>query len=107
MRSLEARRVAVVGGIRIPFCRAHTAYARCSNQDMMTAVLQALVTEALFIGTGCGGRCGDVSEPVWVIRRRAQRITGRSTNQYDTSTSVTMITAHPMVATAPGRSGPS
>jgi acetyl-CoA C-acetyltransferase len=36
--------VAIVGGIRIPFCRANTAYARCSNQDMLTAVLRALVS---------------------------------------------------------------
>ncbi len=43
MRNQMARRVAVVGGIRIPFCRAHTTYSQCSNQDMMTAVLQALV----------------------------------------------------------------
>ena len=43
MRNQHARRVAVIGGVRIPFCRAHTAYAQCSNQDMMTAVLQALV----------------------------------------------------------------
>ncbi len=43
MRNQSSRRVVVVGGVRIPFCRAHTAYARCSNQDMMTAVLQALV----------------------------------------------------------------
>jgi acetyl-CoA C-acetyltransferase len=43
MRNQPARRVAIVGGIRIPFCRAHTAYARCSNQDMMTGVLRALV----------------------------------------------------------------
>lgn len=43
MRNQPARRVAVVGGMRIPFCRAHTAYAHCSNQDMMTAVLSALV----------------------------------------------------------------
>jgi acetyl-CoA C-acetyltransferase len=43
MRGQPTRRVAVVGGIRIPFCRAHSAYARCSNQDMMTAVLRALV----------------------------------------------------------------
>jgi acetyl-CoA C-acetyltransferase len=34
-----------LGGVRIPFCRAHTAYARSSNQDMMTAVLQALVAK--------------------------------------------------------------
>jgi acetyl-CoA C-acetyltransferase len=43
MRNQPARRVAVIGGIRIPFCRAYTAYADCSNQDMMTAVLRALV----------------------------------------------------------------
>jgi acetyl-CoA C-acetyltransferase len=43
MRNQPARRVAIVGGLRIPFCRAQTAYARASNQDMMTAVLQGLV----------------------------------------------------------------
>jgi acetyl-CoA C-acetyltransferase len=43
MRNQPARRVAIVGGVRIPFCRAQTAYARASNQDMMTAVLQGLV----------------------------------------------------------------
>jgi acetyl-CoA C-acetyltransferase len=57
MLGVEARRVAVIGGIRIPFCRAHTAYARCSNQDMMTAVLQALVARYLLAGV----RLGDVS----------------------------------------------
>ena len=36
-------RVAVVGGVRIPFCRAHSIYTDCSNQDMMSATLQALV----------------------------------------------------------------
>ncbi len=40
-----ARRVAVIGGQRIPFCRAHTEYAKQSNQDMMTATLQALVSK--------------------------------------------------------------
>ena len=39
----RARRVAIVGGQRIPFCRAHSIYTDCSNQDMMTATLQALV----------------------------------------------------------------
>ena len=38
-----ARRVAVVGGTRIPFCRAHSVYTNCSNQDMMTATLEGLV----------------------------------------------------------------
>jgi len=35
--------VAVVGGVRIPFCRANTAYRDRSNQDMLSAVLQGLV----------------------------------------------------------------
>ena len=39
----QARRVAVLGGLRIPFCRAHTGYAGASNQDMMTAALTAVV----------------------------------------------------------------
>lgn len=39
----RSTRVAVIGGIRIPFCRSHSIYTDCSNQDMMTAVLQALV----------------------------------------------------------------
>jgi acetyl-CoA C-acetyltransferase len=57
MLGQQARRVAVIGGIRIPFCRAHTAYARCSNQDMMTAVLRALVARYSLAGQ----RLGDVS----------------------------------------------
>ena len=39
----QSIRVAVVGGLRIPFCRAHSIYRGCSNQDMMTATLEALV----------------------------------------------------------------
>ena len=41
----RARRVAVVGGLRIPFCRAHSIYTGCSNQDMMTAAMTALVNK--------------------------------------------------------------
>jgi acetyl-CoA C-acetyltransferase len=44
MNGQGMRRVAIVGGLRIPFCRAYTSYARASNQDMMTAVLRALVS---------------------------------------------------------------
>ncbi len=36
------RRVAVLGGNRIPFARSDTAYAEASNQDMFTAVLNGL-----------------------------------------------------------------
>lgn len=41
----NARRVGVVGGIRIPFCRAHSHYRDESNQSMMTATLEALVNK--------------------------------------------------------------
>src|SRR5689334_5324931 len=37
------RRVAVVGGNRIPFARSNTVYAAASNQDMLTAALDGLV----------------------------------------------------------------
>ncbi len=38
-----SRRVAIVGGTRIPFARSHTAYKDQSNLDMMSATLKALV----------------------------------------------------------------
>jgi acetyl-CoA C-acetyltransferase len=57
MRNQVSRRVAIVDGVRIPFCRAHTSYAHSSNQDMMTAVLRALVSK---LGLE-GQRLGDVS----------------------------------------------
>src|SRR5437588_10145016 len=39
----NGRRVAVLGGIRIPFARQDGPYARASNQDMLTTTLDALV----------------------------------------------------------------
>src|SRR5690606_14058812 len=57
MRNQPARRVASLGGVRIPFCRAHTAYRECSNQDMMSAVLRGLVERFGLKGE----RLGDVS----------------------------------------------
>ena len=39
----SVRRVAVLGGIRIPFARQNGPYAQASNQDMLTATLDALV----------------------------------------------------------------
>lgn len=39
----QVRRVAVIGGVRIPFCRSNSLYADLSNQDMMTAALNGLV----------------------------------------------------------------
>ncbi|MFO7190226.1 MAG: acetyl-CoA C-acyltransferase, partial [Pseudomonadota bacterium] len=37
------RRVAIVGGVRIPFARAMGAYAEATNQEMLTAALKGLV----------------------------------------------------------------
>ena len=37
------RRVAVIGGNRIPFARSNTVYSNASNQDMLTAAIDGLV----------------------------------------------------------------
>jgi acetyl-CoA C-acetyltransferase len=50
------RRVAIVGGARIPFARSMGAYAEISNQQMLTAVLQAVIDEFRLGGV----RLGDV-----------------------------------------------
>ena len=41
----SARRVAVLGGSRIPFARQNGPYAKASNQDMLTATVDALVSK--------------------------------------------------------------
>jgi acetyl-CoA C-acetyltransferase len=53
----QVRRVVIVGGLRIPFVRAMGAYAECSNQDMLTAVLRGLVARHQLEGV----RLGDVA----------------------------------------------
>ncbi len=50
------RRVAVIGGSRIPFARAHGAYASVGNQQMLTASLKAVVSKYALKGV----RLGDV-----------------------------------------------
>ena len=40
---MKPRRVAIIGGNRIPFARSNGAYAHASDQDMLTAVLDGLV----------------------------------------------------------------
>lgn len=50
------RRVAIVGGARIPFARSMGAYAECSNQDMLTAAFKAVVGKYGLSGE----RLGDV-----------------------------------------------
>lgn len=41
----RAIRVAIVGGSRIPFCRSHSLYRGLSNQDLMTAALDGLISK--------------------------------------------------------------
>src|SRR5262245_14196661 len=40
----QIRKVAVLGGNRIPFARSNTAYSHASNQEMLTAALTGLVS---------------------------------------------------------------
>jgi acetyl-CoA C-acetyltransferase len=49
-----SRRVAILGGARIPFARANTAYAEASNQDMLTAALKNLVEKFSLKGERVG-----------------------------------------------------
>ena len=39
----QTRRVAIVGGNRIPFARSNTVYATASNQEMLTCALNGLI----------------------------------------------------------------
>src|SRR5919199_3715494 len=49
-----ARPVAVLGGNRIPFARQNGPYAAASNQDMLTATLDALVARFGLAGQRLG-----------------------------------------------------
>ncbi|SJN16125.1 3-ketoacyl-CoA thiolase @ Acetyl-CoA acetyltransferase [Micrococcus lylae] len=48
------RKAVVVGGNRIPFARANTAYADASNQDMLTAAIEGLVARCGLQGERLG-----------------------------------------------------
>jgi acetyl-CoA C-acetyltransferase len=52
----NVRRVAIVGGSRIPFARAYGAYASAGNQQMLTAALRGVVDKYQLTGK----RLGDV-----------------------------------------------
>lgn len=45
MQMQTMRRVAVIGGIRTPFCRSNSAYQDLTNLDLMTAALNGLVSK--------------------------------------------------------------
>ena len=50
----SVRRVAIVGGNRIPFARSNGPYAHASNQDMLTAALEGLVARFGLAGERIG-----------------------------------------------------
>jgi acetyl-CoA C-acetyltransferase len=50
----SVRRVAVLGGNRIPFARSNSKYAAASNQDMLTAALDGLVARFGLAGQQLG-----------------------------------------------------
>lgn len=50
----EPRRAAILGGNRIPFARAGGAYAKATNQDMLTTALEGLVARFGLAGEQLG-----------------------------------------------------
>jgi acetyl-CoA C-acetyltransferase len=54
----QTRRVAIVGGNRIPFARSNSVYSRASNQDMLTAALDGLVSRFSLEGERLGEVAG-------------------------------------------------
>ena len=50
MAESSIRRVAVLGGSRIPFCRSHTAYAELTNLDMLITSLGGLIDRFALAG---------------------------------------------------------
>ncbi len=68
------RRVAIIGGVRIPFCRSNSFYADLSNLEMMTTVLDGLVEKyglaATHIDEVAGGAVVTHSKD-WNIAREA------------------------------------
>ncbi|GAA1420834.1 acetyl-CoA C-acetyltransferase [Catellatospora coxensis] len=50
----RVRKVAVIGGNRIPFARSNSRYARASNQDMLTAALDGLIARHGLAGQRLG-----------------------------------------------------
>jgi acetyl-CoA C-acetyltransferase len=82
------RRVAILGGNRIPFARSNTAYARASNQDMLTAALQGLVDRfdlhGLRLGEVAGGAVMKHARDFNLVRESVLSTTlSRETPAYD------------------------
>jgi len=68
------KRVAIVGGVRIPFARAHTAYAKAGNQDMLTAAFRGVVEKFKLQGE----RLGDVAAGAVIKHSKDYNLTRES-----------------------------
>ncbi|MDN5864484.1 MAG: acetyl-CoA C-acetyltransferase [Gammaproteobacteria bacterium] len=86
--SSSPRRVAILGGLRTPFCRAGGAFVDASSKEMLTAVMKALVERYELKGQ----RLGDVSAGAtfkhprdWNLTREAVLDSGlaRETSAFD------------------------
>lgn len=64
----KPKRVAVIGGSRIPFARSNSHYSHASNQDMLTVVLEALVQRFSLEGQRLGEVAGGA-----VLKRSSDR----------------------------------
>src|SRR5260221_11322075 len=69
------RRVAILGGARIPFARANSAYSEVGNQDMLTAVFKSLVDKDSFKGE----RVGEVAAGAVIKHSRDWNLAREST----------------------------
>ena len=68
------KRVAIVGGVRIPFARSYSVYATAGNQDMLTATFRALVERFRLQGE----RLGDVAAGAVIKHSRDYSLTRES-----------------------------
>jgi acetyl-CoA C-acetyltransferase len=68
------QRVAILGGVRTPFARSHTAYAGTDNQELLTASLRGLVDRFKLQGQ----RLGDVIAGAVIKHPRDYNLTRES-----------------------------
>jgi acetyl-CoA C-acetyltransferase len=70
----QTRRVAIIGGNRIPFVRSNTSYSDASNQEMLTAALKGLVDRYKLQGK----RLGEVAAGAVIKHSRDFNLTRES-----------------------------
>lgn len=74
VHSHQIRRVAVIGGNRVPFARSNTAYSKLSNQELLTSALRGLVDRFSLQGE----RMGEVAAGAVIKHSRDFNLTRES-----------------------------